>query len=48
MKLLVNGKDRKPTGFMIPIPQYPLYTATITEYDCEKVIIFISRFQNTA
>ena len=37
MELLLNGSDKKPTGFMIPIPQYPLYTATISEYKAEKV-----------
>lgn len=37
MELLLNGGKGKPTGFMIPIPQYPLYTATISEYGAEKV-----------
>lgn len=37
MSLLLNAPDKKPTGFMIPIPQYPLYSATISEYKAEAV-----------
>jgi alanine transaminase len=37
MELLLNSPNDKPAGFMIPIPQYPLYTATISEYNAEKV-----------
>lgn len=34
IKLLMTGKDGKErAGIMIPIPQYPLYTATIAEYN---------------
>ena len=31
---LINttSTDSKPSGVMIPIPQYPLYSATIAEY----------------
>lgn len=39
MELLLNSPQSKPAGFMIPIPQYPLYTATISEYNAEKVNI---------
>ncbi|CAK9297647.1 unnamed protein product [Gordionus sp. m RMFG-2023] len=31
------SKDAKKTGVMIPIPQYPLYSATLTEYDMDQV-----------
>jgi alanine transaminase len=43
MELLLNGPNEKPAGFMIPIPQYPLYSATISEFNAEKVdkIVFI-------
>ena len=37
MKLLLNDSAERPAGFMIPIPQYPLYSATISEYSAEKV-----------
>lgn len=33
----LDGKDR--AGVMIPIPQYPLYTATIAEYNAYPVSI---------
>lgn len=37
MQLLLNGKSKKPAGFMIPIPQYPLYSATVSEYSAEQI-----------
>ncbi len=37
MELLLNAPGEKPAGFMIPIPQYPLYSATISEYSAEQV-----------
>jgi hypothetical protein len=39
MKFLCSGRNAKPSGFMVPVPQYPLYTATISEFDSEKVTI---------
>ena len=33
LKLLMTGRDHPRGGIMIPIPQYPLYTATIAEYN---------------
>lgn len=41
MSLLLNAPEKKPTGFMIPIPQYPLYSATISEYRAEGVGYFL-------
>lgn len=41
MSLLLNAPEKKPTGFMIPIPQYPLYSATISEYRAEAVGYFL-------
>ncbi|XP_035444783.1 alanine aminotransferase 2 isoform X2 [Spodoptera frugiperda] len=32
LELFCNKVDCKPTGIMIPIPQYPLYSATLTEF----------------
>lgn len=37
MELLLNEPHGKPSGFMIPIPQYPLYSATISEYNAQQV-----------
>lgn len=33
LKLLVSGEGRSRTGVMIPIPQYPLYSAAISELE---------------
>ena len=37
LKLLMTGRDHPRSGVMIPIPQYPLYTATIAEYNAYTV-----------
>ena len=37
MKLMMTGKSDQLAGVMIPIPQYPLYTATIAEYNAHTV-----------
>lgn len=38
LKLLMTGQSgNKRAGIMIPIPQYPLYTATIAEYDAYPI-----------
>jgi len=38
MKLCMTGQGGdKKAGVMIPIPQYPLYTATIAEYNAFPV-----------
>lgn len=36
---LINSgsKDKLPTGVMVPIPQYPLYSATIAEYGMHMI-----------
>lgn len=37
-KLFLSSRYcKKLAGFMIPIPQYPLYSATIVEYNGHKV-----------
>jgi alanine transaminase len=46
MELLLNGPNLKPAGFMIPIPQYPLYTATISEYGAEKIGYYLDEDNN--
>lgn len=46
MELLLNGPGQKPAGFMIPIPQYPLYSATISEYNAEKVGYYLNEDKN--
>ncbi|XP_038223374.1 alanine aminotransferase 1-like [Zerene cesonia] len=37
LQLLVNTIGGKPSGVMIPIPQYPLYSASLAEYGLSQV-----------
>lgn len=39
MKLLVNEVDGKKSGVMVPIPQYPLYSATLAEFNMHQVCV---------
>lgn len=41
LKLLMTGKEDKKAGVMIPIPQYPLYTATIAEYNAQPIPYYL-------
>jgi alanine transaminase len=42
LKLLMTGKEASKAGVMIPIPQYPLYTATIAEYNAHMVPYYLN------
>ncbi|GAB1610374.1 alanine aminotransferase 1-like [Argonauta hians] len=49
MKLLMTGKPGKDrAGIMIPIPQYPLYTATIAEYNAAPISYYLDESNNWA
>ncbi|CAK1544807.1 unnamed protein product [Leptosia nina] len=37
LQLFINDLDGKPSGVMIPIPQYPLYSASLAEYGLEQI-----------
>ncbi|XP_036391018.1 alanine aminotransferase 2-like [Megalops cyprinoides] len=41
LKLLVSGHGRERTGVMIPIPQYPLYSAAISELEAVQVNYYL-------
>ncbi|XP_062275124.1 alanine aminotransferase 2 [Scomber scombrus] len=41
LKLLVSGQDRSRTGVMIPIPQYPLYSAAISELGAVQINYYL-------
>nr|XP_003422988.1 alanine aminotransferase 1 [Loxodonta africana] len=41
LKLLVAGEGRTRTGVLIPIPQYPLYSATLAELDAAQVNYYL-------
>ncbi|XP_037932190.1 alanine aminotransferase 1-like, partial [Teleopsis dalmanni] len=38
--------NSKPPGVMVPIPQYPLYSATIAEYGMEKIGYYLDEETN--
>ncbi|XP_017351414.1 alanine aminotransferase 2-like isoform X1 [Ictalurus punctatus] len=42
MKLLTAGEGRTRTGVMIPIPQYPLYSATISELGAVQINYYLN------
>ena len=37
MEFLLNDPNDKPIGFMIPIPQYPFYSASTTKFSAQEV-----------
>ncbi|XP_046897638.1 alanine aminotransferase 2 isoform X2 [Hypomesus transpacificus] len=41
LKMLVSGQGRSRTGVMIPIPQYPLYSAALTEMEAVQVNYYL-------
>ncbi|CAJ0944649.1 unnamed protein product, partial [Mesorhabditis belari] len=41
LKLFINRDSSKKTGIMIPIPQYPLYSASIEEFNLGQVGYFL-------
>ncbi|KAG8437342.1 hypothetical protein GDO86_008152 [Hymenochirus boettgeri] len=41
LKILVSGEDKSRTGVMIPIPQYPLYSAAISELNAIQVNYYL-------
>lgn len=46
LKLLMTGESGKErAGIMIPIPQYPLYTATIAEYNAYGIGYYLDESQ---
>merc|ERR1719384_1712689 len=50
MKLMTNpgGDNVKRPGVMIPIPQYPLYSASLAEYNMEQVGYYLDEKRNWA
>lgn len=41
LKLLVCGRGRDCTGVMIPIPQYPLYSATLADLGAVQISYYL-------
>ncbi|CAK8696006.1 unnamed protein product [Clavelina lepadiformis] len=48
LKLLVSGEGASRTGAMIPIPQYPLYSATLAELNAKMVPYYLDEDNNWA
>nr|XP_039262873.1 alanine aminotransferase 2-like [Styela clava] len=48
LKLLVAGEGKNRTGVMIPIPQYPLYSATLSELDAHQISYYLDEENNWA
>lgn len=46
LSLLRCSIDGKRPGVMVPIPQYPLYSATIAEFDMEQVGYYLDESKN--
>merc|ERR1712149_108479 len=49
MKLLTNpngGDGEKRPGVMIPIPQYPLYSASLAEYNMHQIGYYLNEDKN--
>ncbi|ELU06197.1 hypothetical protein CAPTEDRAFT_162690 [Capitella teleta] len=42
LNLMISHSPATPTGVMIPIPQYPLYTATASEYGLHPVPYYLN------
>lgn len=42
LKLLVRGEGQSCTGVMIPIPQYPLYSAALAELGATQIGYFLN------
>lgn len=48
IKLLMNTDPKKPSGIMIPVPQYPLYSATLSEYGAYQIEYYLDEGNNWA
>ena len=41
LKMMNNPREGKKTGVLLPVPTYPLYTATLTELDMHLVTYYL-------
>lgn len=48
LKLMTNPGEGKRPGVMIPIPQYPLYSASLAEYNMDQVGYYLDEDRNWA
>ncbi|CAB3257521.1 unnamed protein product [Arctia plantaginis] len=48
LKLFINNTNGQKTGVMLPVPQYPLYSATLAEYGLTQVEYYLDESKNWA
>lgn len=46
LRLLISNVDGKKSGVMVPIPQYPLYSASLAEMDLQQVGYYLDECNN--
>lgn len=46
LKLLICDSQGKKPGVMIPIPQYPLYSATLAEFGMQQIGYYLDESRN--
>lgn len=48
LQVMTNHTGGQRNGVMVPIPQYPLYSATIAEFDLDQVSYYLDESKNWA
>lgn len=48
IEMLLFNPNEKPAGFMIPIPQFPFYSATISEFNAVQIGYYLDEENNWA
>lgn len=48
LKLLISTVNGKKPGVMIPIPQYPLYSATLAEFNIAQIGYYLDESRGWA
>lgn len=48
LKLFINNTNGHKSGVMLPVPQYPLYSATLAEYGLTQVEYYLDESKNWA
>lgn len=46
LKLLICEVDGKKPGVMVPIPQYPLYSASLAEFNMQQIGYYLDESKN--
>lgn len=48
IKLLMNNNPKKPSGIMVPVPQFPFYADILTQYGAHQIEYFLDEDNNWA